>query len=44
VFWAEKYSEKLGSLGCTVKIDEAKISKRKYNYGIHKKPLDFQRI
>ncbi|XP_071629481.1 uncharacterized protein [Temnothorax longispinosus] len=33
VFWAEQHSEKLGGPGHIVKIDEAKIGKRKYNRG-----------
>ncbi|XP_071576627.1 uncharacterized protein [Temnothorax nylanderi] len=33
VFWADKYSTKLGGPGHTVEIDETKIGHRKYNRG-----------
>ncbi|XP_071577543.1 uncharacterized protein [Temnothorax nylanderi] len=33
IFWAEKYSTKLGGPNKIVEIDEAKIGKRKYNCG-----------
>ncbi|KMQ87177.1 putative transposase-like protein [Lasius niger] len=33
VYWAESHSEKIGGEGIIVKIDEAKIGKRKYNRG-----------
>lgn len=33
VYWVESHSEKIGSKGVIVEIDEAKIGKHKYNRG-----------